>query len=381
MSRRALRRLASQVRAAIDAPAPPTFDVGRSAAAREAAAALDAYAAAAARRTPAWRAEFLQALVQPALLFSTGDLRLVDANDAAGDLLGLSDGTPLTVVQALGTTALVDAVREVARTDRPVRLDVERDGRLLHATAAPFGGAVLLVLVDRTRERQVEALRRDFVVNASHELKTPVTSIQTLADALEVTVERDPARAKGLVAQLQTEAERLSQLVTDLLDLRRVEDGGPHETAPVDLVALCTRVIDEQRDAAAARDIQLALDAPERAVVVGVPADLASVVTNLVSNAVHYNREGGRVTVRLARDADTQVLAVTDTGIGIPASDTTRIFERFYRVDVARSRETGGTGLGLAIVRHAVERHGGTVTVASEPGVGSTFTVRLPVQA
>jgi signal transduction histidine kinase len=333
-----------------------------------------------ARERP-WRRELVDSLVQPALLFSRKG-RMLAANDAARRLLGIPlDAVDLTPLQALGSAALAEAVREVRRSGRPITLDTHHADRDLRAVTTMVGDETLVIIEDRTRERQVEELRRNFVVNASHELKTPVTSIQTLAEALAVTVNNDPDRVPALVARLGGEAARLARLVGDLLDLRRLEDRGPLERVPVDLAELVRGIVAEQFDQAAARDVELAVEAPDRAFVAGVPGDLELIVKNLVANGVQYNRPGGSVELTLRPADGTYVLAVRDTGIGIPQQDLGRIFERFYRVDTARSRETGGTGLGLSIVRHAVERHGGTIGVHSLLGEGTTFTVALPVDS
>jgi signal transduction histidine kinase len=333
-----------------------------------------------ARERP-WRRELVDALVQPALLFSRGR-RMLAANDAARSLLGIPiDADGLSALQALGSAALASAVRETRRQARPITLDTQHAGRDLRAVTTMVGDEILVIIEDRTRERQVEDLRRNFVVNASHELKTPVTSIQTLAEALAVTVRSDPDRVPSLVARLEGEAARLARLVTELLDLRRLEERGPLERVPVDLAELVREVVASQVDRADTREVEVAVDAPDRAYVAGVPGDLELMVKNLVSNAIEYNRPGGHVEVGLTPVDGTYVLTVKDTGLGIPQQDLGRVFERFYRVDPARSRRTGGTGLGLSIVRHAVERHGGTIGVESLLGEGTTFTVRLPVDS
>jgi two-component system phosphate regulon sensor histidine kinase PhoR len=334
-----------------------------------------------ARERP-WRRQLVDSLVQPALLFS-GEGRLQAANDAARELLGIPiDAGDVTVVQAVGSAPLTDAVREARRAGGPVTLDVEHGDHDLRAVVSLVGDETLMIISDRTRERRVEELRRNFVVNASHELKTPVTSIKTLAEALQVTVGADPARVPGLVSQLGVESERLARLVRDLLDLRRLEERGPLERVPVDLAELARLTVAEamERPEVASLELELGVEAPDTAVVVGVPTDLEVIVKNLVHNAVQYNRPGGEVEVELEPHDGTWVMRVRDGGIGIPQHDLARVFERFYRVDAARSRETGGTGLGLSIVRHAVERHGGHIRVDSLLGEGTTFTVTLPVE-
>lgn len=335
-------------------------------------------------RQRAWRFELVEALGQPAMLISQ-DARLLAANAAARALLAIDDDDVGTsIVRAVGSVALVDAVREAQGAGpeaAPGRLtlDLEHDGKELRVAVTVVGTETLVIAVDRTRERQVEELRRNFVVNASHELKTPVTSIQALAEALQVTVGVDQQRATQLVARLSDDAEHLAQLVRDLLDLRRLEEAGPLERVAVDVAEICRRVVADLRPLADAYRVAVRVDVPERALVAGVPADVEAIVKNLVENAVRYNHPEGSVEVKVAAGDGHQILTVTDTGIGIPTQDLGRVFERFYRVDVARSRSTGGTGLGLSIVRNAVERQGGTIEVDSAVGHGSTFTVRLPV--
>jgi len=365
----------------------PQNDRADDAAMRELIVAIERLGAAYARRGATldierpWRRQLVDALIQPALLFSP-EGRLLDANDAARDLTGLgAEAGDVTVVGALGSSALAEAVRRVREAGTPLTLDVERDGRDLRASVSLVGDEALLVITDRTRERRVEDVRRNFVVNASHELKTPVTAIQTLSEALEITIGTDQDRAAGLAKRLTGEAERLARLVNDLLDLRRLEERGPLERAPVDVSEVVRVTAADAIPRAEERGITIVVDVPETARIAAIPADIDAIVKNLVTNAVKYNRDGGRVTVKLRTVEGTQVLTVADTGIGIPQQEHERIFERFYRVDSARSRATGGTGLGLSIVRNAVERHGGAVTVASLLGEGTTFTVVLPISA
>jgi signal transduction histidine kinase len=383
---RRVRQLAQEVNAWIGQEHTP-IAVGGSDAWRQLGTALNTLGAAYARRGSRlererpWRRELVDSLVQPALLFSD-EGRMLAANQAARKLLGIPiDAGDITIVQAVGSAALANAVREATTRQAPISVDVEQGDHDLRAVVTLVGDQTLLIINDRTRERRIEELRRNFVVNASHELKTPVTSIQTLAEALQVTVRQDPARTETLIGRLSVEAERLARLVHDLLDLRRLEERGPLERVPVDLAEMIRRTAADLVPVAEAAQVQLGVDAPDRAIVAGVPGDLEVIVTNLISNAVQYNRPGGTVDVALEPSDGHHVLRVVDTGIGIPHQDLARIFERFYRVDAARSRETGGTGLGLSIVRHAVERHGGTIVVDSLLGEGTTFTVTLPVDS
>jgi signal transduction histidine kinase len=288
----------------------------------------------------------------------------------------------MTILESTASTGIAETAQRVRESRTPMTVDVERAGRDLRVSVSLIGDETLVVLTDRTRERQIEDLRRDFVVNASHELKTPVTAIQTLGEAIAVTLaDRSGDALQSLVKRLNGESERLARLVGDLLDLRRLEVAGPLERVPVDLAEVVRLVVADLLPRAEGRGIGIDVDLPDSAPVAGIPADLEAIVKNLITNAVKYNRDGGSVDVTLRTQDAARVLRVADTGIGMRQQDLPRVFERFYRVDTARSRETGGTGLGLSIVRHAVERHGGKVQVESSLGEGSTFTVTLPIDA
>jgi len=230
--------------------------------------------------------------------------------------------------------------------------------------------------------QRVNEIRRDFVANVSHELKTPATSLRLLAESLEETIDEDPVQARLFAAQLKKETERLSRLITDLLDLARLESQeGVENPEPVDVRGVLMTVLARMRRVARRKNITLQWKRFGRAAQYTVRGDetqLTSMFTNLVDNAVKYTPPGGRVEVTGGFEGSEIVVRVSDTGIGIPEGKLPRIFERFYRVDKARSKETGGTGLGLSIVRHIAENHGGRVTVESTLGEGSTFTVYLP---
>jgi len=240
--------------------------------------------------------------------------------------------------------------------------------------------------VSLTELRRVNRMRRDFVANVSHELKTPATSLKLLAESLVEILDDDPAQARFFAQQLRTETERLAQLITDLLDLTRLEsEEGLRNPGPVDVRSVLMVVLARLRPAARHKEISLTFKRSGRAssyVILGEETQLTSMFANLVENAVKYTPRSGRVEVTAGVEGDGErelvVVRVSDTGIGIPKESLSRIFERFYRVDKARSKETGGTGLGLSIVRHVVNKHGGHVAVESEPGGGTTFTVRLP---
>ena len=288
-------------------------------------------------------------------------------------------GSLPTTAAALFPSSIRSAVEEARNTGRPVEVEAETGSprRWLRSAAIPAEGSVLLVVRDVTASRRLEGVRSDFVANASHELKTPAATIQATAETLRIAAADDPEVVPRFAEQLEREAVRLARIVSDLLDLSRLETG----TSAFENVDL-DRVVEEAADHSAAnaglRGVQLGVET-ESVSVPGSEQDLSLMVRNLVSNAVNYTPEGGTVVVELAAAPDGGAeLLVSDTGVGIPSRDLDRIFERFYRVDRARSRETGGTGLGLSIVRHVAENHGGSVEVTSELGQGSTFTVHLP---
>jgi two-component system, OmpR family, sensor histidine kinase SenX3 len=229
---------------------------------------------------------------------------------------------------------------------------------------------------------RVNKIRRDFVANVSHELKTPATSLRLLAESLEETIDEDPVQARLFAAQLKKETEMLSHLITDLLDLTRLESQERVENpVSVDVRSVLVTVLARMRRVARKKNITLQWKRFGKAAQYTVRGDetlLTSMFTNLVDNAVKYTPRGGQVEVTGGFEGSEIVIRVSDTGIGIPESKLPRIFERFYRVDKARSKATVGTGLGLSIVKHVAENHGGRVTVESRLGEGSTFTAYLP---
>ena len=259
--------------------------------------------------------------------------------------------------------------RTLVIRSRPLRAQPDSD-ELVGAVA---------VIDDVSGRRRLDDVRRDFVANVSHELKTPVGALSLLAETLDG--EDDPEIVARLSSRVAAEAERLGRIIDDLLDLSRIESNESPRSEAVDLDRLVSEVVEPLRRHARGRDIEITLNCqPSGLSIPGDRRDLVSAVSNLVDNAIKYSEPGGHVTVTL-RCADGWVdVAVTDEGIGIPARDRERIFERFYRVDRARSRSTGGTGLGLAIVRHVAVNHGGSVSVQSVEGEGSTFTLRLPMK-
>jgi two-component system sensor histidine kinase SenX3 len=322
------------------------------------------------------RGLILSSMEEGVLLFDpTGQVAF--ANDAVRSHLR---ARPADLSQLL-PLGLREAATQAGAAGTMVRSEVEvgTPTRWLRATATPIGedGTVLLVVRDVTEARRLDAVRRDFVANASHELKTPAASIQAAAETLRSAANDDPEAVPRFARQLEREAVRLSRIVADLLDLSRLESGS--ELA--ERVRLDGIVREESHrfvEAADTAGIAFTVEAERTPPVRGSARDLSLLVRNLIDNAIRYTKAGGTVTVTVAAGDAEVTLQVTDTGGGIPTRDLPRIFERFYRVDRARSRETGGTGLGLAIVKHVSENHGGSVRVESELGRGTTFEVRLP---
>lgn len=320
----------------------------------------------------------------PIGIILTGDDGVVRyANAAASRYLGARHG------EAVAEARMREAIEQAVLEQRAVAREVElytpsRRVVAIHAIPLEHGirslGSVAYIR-DITEERRVDAMRRDFIANVSHELKTPLGAMAVLGETI-ASQRDDPVVLGRLADRLGSEARRLSQLIGDILDLSQAE-GKDRPLTPVDLTEV---VVDVIRDVAARPDAEnvalLPGPLPELATVRGDRRQLRTMLTNLIENAVRYGRppEGEHlVHVRTRVEADDVTIEVEDAGQGIPEAHLGRIFERFYRVDRARSRDSGGTGLGLSIARHIARNHGGDITVESEVGVGTTFTVRLPI--
>ena len=234
----------------------------------------------------------------------------------------------------------------------------------------------IVTVEDITEKSRIDTVQTDFVANLSHELKTPIGAVAALADSLNGETETEVVWR--LAERIVTESHRMSRIVDDLLDLSRVEFGGTEEWTDIDLATVLVEVVGTNQHAAKRQGLGLSLTGSAELLVRGDRSQLVSVFSNLVDNAIKYSEIAGVVNVSSTIKGDEIMVSVTDHGIGIAERDQKRIFERFYRVDKARSRATGGTGLGLSIVRHIVLEHGGAIDIRSEEGVGSTFTVRLP---
>ena len=317
------------------------------------------------------------------------DERILYCNWAFEQILELPEGSSpgRTLVEALRPADLVALVRQVLQGMEEVTGEVEVGTvrrRNFSVTAAPVRSAgansAVLVLHDITELRRLERVRRDFVANVSHEFKTPLTAIQGFAETLLSGALDDRANRRRFVEIIREHARRLARLTDDLLKLSRIEAGRLElEIRPSRVEALVNGCIETTRLKAEAKGIQIHVDLNGNALMVrGDGAQLSEVLQNLLDNAVQYTPSGGKIEVQARSNGQGVVFTVSDTGIGIPESDLERIFERFYRVDAARSREAGGTGLGLAIARHIVEAHGGRIWVESAIGQGSRFHFSIP---
>jgi two-component system, OmpR family, sensor histidine kinase SenX3 len=322
--------------------------------------------------------------------------RRLAATEAAADVLPVgfvvrhADGTRLrngtirAMAAARGADLLADqAVEEAlneAATGRRVERTLELHGpprRVLVISARPLDGGAVAVVEDATGRHQLEAVRRDFVANVSHELRTPLGALGALADAISDSDDVDVVRR--LAGRMAAEVARAARLVDDLLDLSRIEATGVANPVPVDVASVVEAAVERVRAVAAECSVEVEVAAAAGELVVsGDQEQLVSAVANLVENGVKYSPPASTVTVSVSASDGAVELSVRDRGMGIPSRDLERVFERFYRVDRARSRDTGGTGLGLAIVRNVAENHGGDVSVDSVEGQGSVFTLRLP---
>ncbi|MDQ3956213.1 MAG: ATP-binding protein [Actinomycetota bacterium] len=307
-------------------------------------------------------------------------LQPVFANASARSLLGLPEAAlPKRLPSEELAMLAWRSLREGAQMEQV--LDVWFPTRAkLRTLVTPLqaSSGVVVVIQDVTREVATQRMRRQFVADASHELKSPVAGLQVLAEAVREAAKDDPGAVSGFAGSIVNETDRLSRLIADLLDLSRLEEADGVTDTAVELSEVVRAEISSASWAAKRKNIVINDRVDPAVWVRGERPQLGNLVRNLLDNAVRYTPEGGRIDVTLQRHDADAVLTVDDDGIGIPLEAQGRVFERFYRVDSARSRETGGTGLGLAIVKHVSELHGGGVSVDSEIGRGSTFTVRIP---
>jgi two-component system sensor histidine kinase SenX3 len=325
--------------------------------------------------------EVISVLRGSAVLFDE-ELNVVKASPSAYAFgLVRPDRVALPELAELGAAVLRDGrIREAE-----IRIPRSRGStQLLHVAArvAPLKPGLLLALVeDRTQAIRIDEVRRDFVANVSHELKTPVGALSLLAEAVQDASD-DPEAVRRFAGRMQRESGRLTRLVQEIIDLSRLQYDDPVESpVPVKVDEIVAIAIDRSRVDAENRHIRLVSGGQPGLQVLGNESQLVVALGNLVENAVAYSEPHTQVAVGVRTAGELVEISVTDQGVGIDESDLDRIFERFYRVDPARSRETGGTGLGLSIVKHVAASHGGDVALWSSRGAGSTFTLRLPAHA
>jgi len=281
--------------------------------------------------------------------------------------------------------ALVRVVRRTGKTQEGsievARGPIGEGKRDLQITAALIDneGSVLVIIDDEGEKQRIDAIRRDFITNISHELKTPIQALSLNSDAL-LEIKDEPDKVVLFANKIKTQTIRLNDLVKEIINLSKIQDSDPLDMAHnVEISNVIAEAVDQCEVLAEARKILINLDGVQNAVVVGNREQLVMAVHNLVENAINYSAEGTNVVISSKLDDGLIEILVKDQGLGIAEENLDRIFERFYRVDPARSRATGGTGLGLSIVKHVITNHGGEVKVWSSMGVGSTFAIRLPI--
>ncbi len=333
-------------------------------------------------QVPPAMSEVISVLRSSAIVLDERDQVLQSTSQARA--FGLVRGTRIVVPMVMDLVQDVRADGQIRTSELELRRGRVSPSLYLSARVAKVGELILILAEDRTAARRVEETRRDFVANVSHELKTPIGAISLLAEAVQEAAD-DPEAVRGFANRMARDSERLSELVQQIIELSRLQSDDPLMTASeVRIDDVLAEAVDRCRLRADARSVTLTVAGEKGMVVMGDREHLTTAVGNLVENAVIYSEAGKKVvvTARRTTDADDQVveLTVSDNGIGISAKELPRIFERFYRVDYARSRANGGTGLGLSIVKHIVAAHGGQVSVWSQQGQGSTFTIRIPEQ-
>ena len=322
----------------------------------------------------------LQSLEVESIILIPGEEILFQSQGISG--FGLVKDDRITSEDLL---ALVRVVRRKNETHRGTlelaRGPIGGGKRQLDVSVSPLNdqGMVLVLISDESEARRIEAVRRDFVANVSHELKTPIGALGLLSEAILGAKDQPDAVVK-FASRMQNEAKRLTELVQEIIDLSRLQSSDPLQKAlAVEVSDVVREAVDQAQFSSEQRGISLEIGEVEDATVIGDREQLITAVHNLVENAVNYSPEHTKVSVVTKRYGDIAEISVTDQGIGIAEGELNRIFERFYRVDPARSRLTGGTGLGLSIVKHVALNHGGDVKVWSKEGVGSTFTLQLPI--
>lgn len=324
--------------------------------------------------------EALGQLDQNALVLAPGEV-IVFASENIDHIGILRDG----LIQSQELLAIIRVVRRT-NVKQTGTIDVPRgpigEGRHeLTVNVIPLirEQLVLVLLSDESQAQRIQDVRRDFVANVSHELKTPIGALLLLSEAV-LGAKDDPAAVEKFATRMQIESKRLTDLVQEIINLSRLQDSDPLSVpSELNVQDLVNEAIDQSQVGADGRKIEILTGEVANGVVLGDRDQLIMAIQNLVENAVNYSPEGTKVTVSSVVEDGIVTISITDQGIGIPENEKDRIFERFYRVDPARSRQSGGTGLGLSIVKHVATKHGGEVSVWSVENVGSTFSLKLPL--
>jgi two-component system phosphate regulon sensor histidine kinase PhoR len=328
--------------------------------------------------------DVIDALPDPALAVD-GQGVVVAANAQAAEILE-ADPAGRHLSATIRVPAVLEAVAAAARgdagasVDYEIRVPVPRAFRA-HVSGLGPGRGALMVLRDLTREQQIERMRADFVANASHELRTPLAALSGFLDTIMGAARNDERAQAKFLGLMRSQADRMRRLIDDLLSLSRIEmNEHLRPSGEVDLAQVAAHVRDVMSGMAREFDCEVALDGPGSLMVTGSRDELVQVVQNLLENALKYGSSGQRIDITVSEQGDFAELSVRDHGPGIAAEHLPRLTERFYRVNVQESRSRGGTGLGLAIVKHIVNRHRGKLTIASELGKGSEFSIRIPLK-
>jgi two-component system sensor histidine kinase SenX3 len=335
---------------------------------------------AAGRELPEVLLETLTQLDQDVLILAPGEVATFST--AGIEKMGLlKDGR----LQSPELIALIRVVRRTGQTQTG-KIEIPRGpigeglrDLTVKVIAMAKTDQILVLISDESEAERVHEVRRDFVANISHELKTPIGALSLLSEAV-LSAKSDPDSVTNFATRMQHEAKRLTDLVQEIINLSRLQDSDPLQVAhELQINDLIREAVDQCKTTSEARNIWVTITEGQDATVLGDREQLIMAIHNLIENAINYSPENTKVAVTTNIEKDIVEISVTDQGIGIPDSELDRIFERFYRVDPARSRETGGTGLGLSIVKHISTKHGGEVKVWSSPNVGSTFALRLPI--
>ena len=324
--------------------------------------------------------EVLKQLDQDVLLLAPGDITIF-ASEGIENLNILKDGRLLSPeLQAIIRVVRRTGINQSGKIDVP-RGPIGEGVRELTVKVISLENQsqILVLLSDESEAERVHEVRRDFVANISHELKTPIGALSLLSEAV-LSAKEEPASVEKFASRMQQEAKRLTELVQEIINLSRLQDSDPLQLAEPLLVRdLISEAVDQCLTTSEARKIGLNVSEQSDVRVFGDRDQLLMAIHNLIENAINYSPPNTNVSISTNTQADIVTVSVADQGIGIPETDLERIFERFYRVDPARSRETGGTGLGLSIVKHVAAKHGGEIKVWSSQNIGSTFALRLPI--